>query len=216
MKKRLAAILLTLCLALSLAACSSGGSSAQPSQTQAPTQTQEPAAAEEPSVEKDTGEMSDAQKALAEAEAALEESLARNAASEAGEAGEVNEYGLTDQALQELVDAIRENVTNDYLNVYNISPSDFAWPEVQTEFWFETRFVMEQLSNFEFTSEPPETINNLSEEDNALATAMLTGIYEWVKAGGDFGALYDNALSEGNGVSAERAAQFLSDNVTFE
>ena len=201
MKNRILALVLTFCLVLSLAACSSGGSGSA---------AQEPAAAEEAP---GNNELSDAQKALAEAEAALAGSEARNAAPEPGE---LNEYGLTNQALQELADTIRENVTEDYLNVYDISPAGFVWPDANAYFWGETRFVMQQLSNFEFTSEPPETINNLSEEDNALARAMMYGIYEWVQAGGDFDALYENALSDGNDVSAEKAAQFLADNVTFE
>lgn len=121
MKKRLTAILLTLCLALSLAACSSGGSSKQPAQTQAP------AATEEPSVEKDTGELSDAQKALAEAKAALEESKAR---AEAIPEDKLNHYGLTAEEFTALKTSIQEHIDSEwtseeeYLNYDNGSSND--------------------------------------------------------------------------------------------
>lgn len=232
MKKRLTALLLTLCLALSLAACSSSGSSEQPSQPQETPQTQEPVTAESNNTETENSEPSEdvsdnmtddaEQEFLAgltdEERAQYEEYKEFKKQKEENNASkEVNEYGITDEALQSLVEAIKENVTNDYLNVYNISTSDFSWPEAGTEFWGKTGAVINVAGSVGgFTSYPESVLEDLPDEDAALAKALMSSIAEWEdKDDGDFMPIYF-ALSDENGLNIEKTAQFFADNITFE
>ncbi len=91
MKKRLTALLLTLCLALSLAACSSGGSSEQP-------QAQEPSPAEN-----------------TEAPADAEESGGEEAPAEEAVPEEVlNSYGLTAEEFAALKASIQEHIAGEW------------------------------------------------------------------------------------------------------
>ncbi len=232
MKKRILALVLTLFLALSLAACSSSGSSEQPSQPQETPQTQEPVTAESNNTETENSEPSEdvsdnmtddaEQEFLAgltdEERAQYEEYKEFKKQKEENNASkEVNEYGITDEALQSLVEAIKENVTNDYLNVYNISTSDFSWPEAGTEFWGKTGAVINVAGSVGgFTSYPESVLEDLPDEDAALAKALMSSIAEWEdKDDGDFMPIYF-ALSDENGLNIEKTAQFFADNITFE
>lgn len=42
---------------------------------------------------------------------------------------EINEYGLTGEQTETLCNLVKEKVTEQYLNKYNINPADFTFPE---------------------------------------------------------------------------------------
>ena len=199
MKKRLLALVLTLCLALSLAACSSGGNSAQPAQTQ------ESGEAESSGPSDDAlAKMTDEQREK------YEEYLEFQKQEEAST--EVNEYGITDTALQSLVESIKEHVTNDYLNVYSISPSDFSWPEADSEFWLHTAGIVSfAVRMSQFFNLPDSIFEGMSEEETALAKALLAGINAWQdNKDGRFSQVFDSLPDENSLI------QFFLDNVNFE
>ena len=226
MKKRSISIFLTLCLALSLAACSSSGSSEQP-QTQETPQIQEPVTAESNNTETESSKPSEdvsdnitddaEQEFLAgltdEERAQYEEYKEFKKQKEENNASkEVNEYGITDEALQSLVEAIKENVTNDYLNVYDISTSDFSWPEAGTEFWQHTAAVVSfAVRVSQFFNLPDSVFEGMSEEETVMAKALLSGINDWQDNGeGSFLQVFDTLPDESSLI------QFFLDNVTFE
>ncbi len=246
MKKRLTAILLTLCLVLSLAACASRESGEQSSQAQeataeqsgeAPSQEESDAALQgadetgnEGSAESEDSGSGDALAGVTdEAEAELlakmtdeereqyEEFKKRHEEIHASAEAEINEYGITDESLQALADAVKENVTNDYLNIYDISTADFSWPETESTFWNVSSSVITLALNVgSFKSLPEDLFSKLSDEEKALAKALLSGIAEWEDSGdGRFLSIF-NALSDENGWSAEKIAQFFTDHVTLE
>lgn len=194
MKKRLTAISLALCLVLSLAACSSGGGGGS-------SQTQEPPPAENT----ETPSQPDGN--------AGEEQPAEDPdGKETNASTEVNEYGITDEALQSLVEAIKENVTDDYLNVYSINPSDFSWPEADADFWSKTGGVITFAASVgQFYNLPDALFEKLSDEDAALAKALTAGIAEWEDDGdGRFFTICDTFSDENDLV------QFFLNHVTFE
>lgn len=208
MKKRLIAIFLTLCLALSLAACSSGGSSASP-------QTQEPSTAESDNAEAESSEPSEdiLAKMTDEQREKYEEYLESKKQDEENKASnEANEYGITDAELQSLVEAIKENVTNDYLNVYDINTSDFSWPGAETEFWQHTAAVVSfAVRVSQFFNLPDSVFEGMSEEETVMAKALLSGINDWQDNGdGKFLQVFDTLPDESSLI------QFFLDNVTFE
>lgn len=214
MKKKLTALFLALCLALSLAACSSGGSGAQPAQTQEAPQTQEPSSAESNNTEAESSEPSDEllAKMTDEQREKYEEYLESKKQEEENKASEeVNEYGITDAELQSLVEAIKAHVTDDYLNVYSVSPSDFSWPEADTDFWRTTCSIINLGIMSSFGKLPDELYEHLSDEEAPLAKALMSGIAEWEdKDGGKFYRI-TSTLYE-----TDKVIQFFLDNVTFE
>ena len=116
MKKRMVAILLTLCLALSLAACSSGGSSEQSSQSQESSQTQEPSQSAEPSTaeessepEKESSEPEETETTPTE-ESSSEEEPTEEAISE----DTLNYYGLTSEEFVALRESIKAHINSEW------------------------------------------------------------------------------------------------------
>lgn len=205
MKNRMTAILLTLCLALSLAACLSSGSA-------------ESSQAQKPSVEE--GENSDSElsddvlaKMTDEQREKYEEYLEfKKQKEERNASTEVNAYGITDEALQSLIETIREKVTDDYLNVYNIPSSDFSWPETETMFWNVTSASITLALNVgSFESLPVDQYSKLSDEETALAKALLSGIAAWEDRGGGKFFRIASVLND-----RDKVVQFFLDNVTFE
>ena len=50
---------------------------------------------------------------------------------------EINEYGLTGEQTETLCNLVKEKVTEQYLNKYNINPADFTFPEYVPANWEE-------------------------------------------------------------------------------
>ena len=201
MKKRILAMLLALCMSLSLGAI---------------------ALAEGEELEEPEGlpdgmweEMSDEQKA--KYEEYLEFKEAKDGQSgEAGEAGtaEVNKYGLTDAAAQALAGRIRAHLREDYLNVYGVAAADFSWSEVPADVWNAVGTVpaMAYSAGQSLTSAPEEMGMTLEDESlNALAGAVGAALREWVLAEGDdsFEALW-GSLTDGRTFS-----QFVTEYAAF-
>ena len=188
MKNKILAIVLTLCFALCLAACSSGGGG-EASQVQTPAEStgsspvestetapETSAATEDTSGEKDNEELSDAQKALEEAKAALAETEARNAA-KSGEsdssapAVEVNEYGITDAELQALSKKLKDMLP-DYKAVWE-----------DDGYWFDLSFfyqaVLINCGDGEDLVEQMGKQRDALADENENADKYLRAVVEW-------------------------------------
>lgn len=50
---------------------------------------------------------------------------------------EINEYGLAGEQTETLCNLVKEKVTEQYLNKYNINPADFTFPEYVPANWEE-------------------------------------------------------------------------------
>ena len=201
MKKRILAMLLALCMVLSLG-------------TGAFADGEEP---EEPAGLPDGmwDKMTDEQRAKYEEYLEFKEAKdGQSGEAEEAETAEVNEYGLTDAAAQALAGKIRAHLREDYLNVYGIAASEFSWPEAESDVWRAIVAVpnMAYSAGMSLTDAPEQLGNTFEDESlNALAGAVASALREWVLEEGNdsFEALW-GSLTDGRTFS-----QFVTEYATF-
>lgn len=207
MKSRMTAILLTLCLVLSLAACSSGGSG-DSSQTQEPSQSSGSSSAEgnsEPTEEpEDPSESS----------------------KEDAETPEVNESGLrpaktakdansiSDEDTQELMSYIGKSISEEYLVPNGISAADFAWPTDETAWKYYDALLTKVYFKVAVGIDRDELITEdiiPASPDKEIMEAATDGVLNWCQLFESVDSVYLDYL-----FIPLRDYQYVQDNVTFE
>ena len=200
MKKRMLALLFTLCLALSLAACSSGGSGRQTSQPQEAPQTQEQAPSES-----------------TETPAQPEENSEEDA-----EAPEVNESGLRpaktaedpifDEDTQEILSYMAKSISEEYLVPNGISQDDFAWPTDQAA-WDYYKSLLDAIY-FKITLDADRPIDETlipASPDREIMDAASKGVADWLNKFESVESVYLDHL-----YVLLKNSEYIQDYFTFE
>lgn len=211
MSKKIIALLLVLCLALSLAACSSGGSNEQSSQSQESSQTQEPSQSSESSTVEESSEPTE------EPDESSEES---------SEAPEVNESGLrpaktakdsqsiSDEETQELLSYMGKSISEEYLVPNGISAADFAWPTDETAWEYYDALLTKVYFKVAVGIDRDELITEdiiPASPDKEIMEAATDGVLNWCQLFESVESVYLDYL-----FIPLRDYQYVQGNVTFE
>ena len=202
MSKKVAAVVLTLCMIFSLAACSSSGSSEPSSQVPVSSQAQEPS---EPSTVSEP-EQSSEPSTVESSEPSEEptESETPSATNEGKLKGMRDD--LTDEDIQALKDAIGKAVIAEYCEPNNIAPADFSWDVFTSSdgsgyhMWIDDLYGKIQESG-EFTVQvDDERIERVTPEDGAddtdkVTAAVCNGVLDYLNSQAPYNVGYFSSLS---------------------
>lgn len=183
MKKRLTAVLLTLCLVLSLAACAPGENGGQTAQTQEAPQTQEQSSAQSSETPKSSEPSQPAESSAAEESSAPAADASESETSDAIDEENLKTYrdDLTEEDIQALKDAIGRAVISEYCEPNNIDPADFSWDVFTSNGGYKYVMWLEDLpGKIRESDEGPvvwvddERIERVTVEDGADDNAKVT------------------------------------------
>ena len=220
MSRKITALLLVLCLAISLAACSSGGSKEQSSQSQESSQTQEPSQSAESSTAEESSEPTEEP----------DESSADNAETEEADDSESQyakrvEASYSDEEKQELLTCIAEAISEDYLIPNDINAEDFAWPTDQAAWDYYNGVIangerqnglLDQLY-FEIAIGSDQPVSEAlvpASPDKEIMDAAAKGISNWLHAHEEQFQSGEHDINEMMYLLKNR--QYILDKVTFE
>ena len=220
MSKKVAAVVLTLCMIFSLAACASSGSSEPSSQVPVSSQAQEPS---EPSTVSEPEQSSEP--STVESSEPSEEP--ESSSDEEPTSSDVNESGLrpaktaedtvTEEELQELLTYIGTAVKDEYLTPNSVDPAALVWPSDPNTF----RYFDQLITNYGIsvlTGESPESVREdyvPASPDKDIMDAVYAGVVNWLN---EFESVdYEYVLSVIQEIDhSDYILEYIPANATFE
>lgn len=107
---------------------------------------------------------------------------------------EKNEYGLTEEEMQQLYDCVKESVLTGYIEPNGISPEEFSWPELDDHSW--NYLAIMYLNYIDFGTKY-DTTNYVLEKPNDLLCQLINSVFdgmtEWSDSFSD--EFYESRLS---------------------
>ena len=196
MSKKITAMLLVLCLVLSLAACSSGGSNEQSSQSQESSQTQEPSQSAEPSTAEESSEPEKESSEPEETETTSSEE-SDSSSEDTSQTPKSGHDEISEEELANLKESIAKSIVKNYFEPNNIDPASFAWPDKMDDVWgyYDIRMndFQGDLVDGETEARPADTEDSYYSE---LGEAIFLGVIDWLDSQGPYKPSYLNRVAD--------------------